>query len=484
MVRSDRCVAVFHQLCATEAARRIRCGELSALDYAEALLERCSALESLGAFIRLDADTIRADARAADLARGQGAVLGPLHGVAVTVKDNIDVAGLPTTAGAAGLRGNVAREDAEVVRALRRAGAVIFGKTNMHELAYGLTSNNAFFGPVRNPLAPTRIAGGSSGGAAAALAAGLAPLGLGTDTGGSVRQPAALCGVVGLRPTLGRYSASGVLPISHTRDTVGAMARTVEDVALLDAAITGCSVELEAIALPGLRLGVPREYFYDPLDADVRDVVERALRHLAAAGVELVQVEIPEVRGSNPRIGRPIFMAEAIGDIGGYLAGRSCRTTVEALFESLASPDVRRVFAQQLDPEERALRAAEYRDAIDRDRPALVAAYRRCFERHRVAALIFPTTPIAACLLGEDATVELAGQRMPTTAAYVRNTGPATIVGIPGLSVPAGRTPTGLPVGIELDGPWWSDRKLLAIGRAIEASLVSADRCGRGVDSA
>lgn len=465
-----------HLLSATEAARRIRCGELSALDYAEALLERCSALEGLGAFIRLDPDIIRAEARAADLTRERGAALGPLHGVPVTVKDNIDVSGVPSTAGTPGLRGNVAREDAGVVRALRRAGAVIFGKTNMHELAYGLTSNNAFFGPVRNPWSRAHIAGGSSGGAAAALAAGLAPLGLGTDTGGSVRQPAALCGVVGLRPTLGRYSASGVLPISHTRDTVGAMARTVEDVALLDAAIAGCSVELEAIALPGLRLGVPREYFYDPSDTDVRDAAERALRHLAAAGVELVEVGIPEVQGCNPRIGRPIFMAEAIADIGGYLAGRNRGTTLQALFESLASSDVRSVFAQQLDPGGCELRAAEYRAAIDRDRPALIAAYRRCFEKYRVAALIFPTTPIAARLIGEDETVELAGQRVPTTAAYVRNTGPATIVGIPGLSVPAGCTPAGLPVGIELDGPWRSDRELLAIGKTIEACLPPAER--------
>lgn len=459
-------------LSATETARRIRRGESSAIDHVDALLERCAALEDLGAFIRLDVDAIRADANAADAARSRGAALGPLHGVAVTVKDNIDVRGVPTTAGAPGLRANLAREDAQVVGALRRAGAIVFGKTNMHELAYGLTSNNAFFGPVRNPWSRTRIAGGSSGGAAAALAAGLAPLGLGTDTGGSVRQPAALCGIVGLRPTLGRYPGGGVLPISHTRDTVGAMARSVEDVALLDAVIAGCGFDLEAIALPGLRLGVPRDYFYDPLDDDVRDVAERALHRLGAAGVELVPVEIAEVQGCNRRIGRPIFMAEAIPDIGGYLAGRGCGATVEALFESLASPDVRAAFAEQLDPEARASRAAEYRNAIDRDRPALVAAYRRCFESHRVAALIFPTTPVAACLIGEDTTVELAGQRLPTTAAYVRNTGPATLVGIPGLSVPAGRTPTGLPVGMELDGPWWADRKLLAIGRAVEASLV------------
>lgn len=469
-----------HTLAASDAVRLIRSGEMSSLEYADALLARCRSFSRLGAFIDLDGASVRAQARAADRARAVGRWLGPLHGIPVAVKDNIDVAGAVTTAGTPGLLRNLASRDAEVVVALRRAGAIPFGKTNMHELAYGLTSDNAHFGCVRNPWRPERIAGGSSGGNAAALAAGLVPLALGTDTGGSVRQPASLCGIAGLRPSLGRYPRGGVVTISRTRDTVGPMGRTVADLALLDGAVTGCDGAPHPAALERLRLGIPRAYFWDSLDPDVREVLEAELDRLAGLGVEFVDADLPGIEGCNARIGRPIFMAEALEGIAAYLAGRPVPVAPEGVLNQVASADVRALVQEQRYPADKAALDAAYRMAVDCERPALINAYREYFARHRVAALVLPTCRLTASLVGENSLVSVCGNDEPVTAAYVHNTGPASLVGIPGLSLPAGLTKQGLPVGMELDGPSGTDRSLLAIGLAIESSRSRRRRKGIG----
>ena len=192
---------------------------------------------SLNAFIHLDPEQVRAAARAAD-AKGSAAG-GPLHGVPLALKDNLDTADMPTTGGTPGLKGHRPKRNADVVQKLFDAGAIAFGKANLHELAYGITNNNAGFGAARNPYDPTRIPGGSSGGVGTAVGARIVPGGIGSDTGGSVRVPAALCGIVGFRPTTGRWSQAGVVPISHTRDTPGPMTRSVADCALLDSVVTG-----------------------------------------------------------------------------------------------------------------------------------------------------------------------------------------------------------------------------------------------------
>src|SRR5213083_2384337 len=282
------------ELTATEALSAIAAGDLRAETYAAILLRRAQSLKNLNVLISQDPEQVLEAARAADQVRAHGHLLGPLHGLPLLIKDNINSAMLPTTAGTPSLIGNRPRANAHVLDALLRAGGIVFGKCNMHELAFGITSNNGAFGPVRNPYDPSKIPGGSSGGNAAGVAARFAPAGIGSDTGGSTRIPAALCGVVGFRPTVGRYPGTGtlagvreVVPIAHTRDTPGPIARSVADVALLDAVIMGQPLALRRASLHGLRLGVARRSFFADLDPGLEEVVDEALRRLQDSGVIL-----------------------------------------------------------------------------------------------------------------------------------------------------------------------------------------------------
>ena len=244
-------------------------------------------------------------ARSADQQRQRGERLGPLHGVPIALKDNFDTADFTTTAGTPALAAHRPTRNAAVVQRLLDAGALILGKANMQELAFGPTSNNAAFGPVRNPYDRSRIPGGSSGGTAALVAARLAPAGLGTDTGGSVRVPASLSGVVGFRPTTLRWPQDGIVPISHTRDTAAPIARCVADCALLDGIVTGGPTSLTPINLEGLRLGVPRGHFWDDLDAEVGSDPRRRMARLAAAGVVLVEGDMADVAALDAAAGFP-----------------------------------------------------------------------------------------------------------------------------------------------------------------------------------
>ena len=246
-----------------EAAETLRAGDLTAEALAEALLARCAAASMLNAFISLEPDRVRAAARRADQHRQRGEPLGPLHGVPLVLKDNIDTAEYPTTAGTPGLASHRPKHNAPIVQQLLDAGAVVLGKANLQELAYGPTNNNAAFGPARNPYDPTRIPGGSSGGTAAAVAARLAPAGLGTDTAGSVRVPGSLCGVTSFRPSTLRWSQAGIVPISHTRDTAGPVARSVADCVLLDGVVMGGTTELAPADLKGLRVGGAARLFLE-----------------------------------------------------------------------------------------------------------------------------------------------------------------------------------------------------------------------------
>src|SRR5437016_8424024 len=287
------------ELTATEALSAMAAGDLRAETYAAILLRRAHSLKNLNVLISQDPEQVLEAARAADKARAHGHLLGPLHGLPLLIKDNINSATLPTTAGTPSLIGNRPRANAHVLDALLRAGGILFGKANMHELAFGITSNNGAFGPVRNPYDPSKIPGGSSGGNAAGVAARFAPAGVGSDTGGSARIPAALCGIVGFRPTIRRYPGPGtlagvreVVPIAHTRDTPGPIARSVSDVALLDAVITGEARALRRADLRGLRLGVVRERFFAGLDPAVEEAVDEALRRLRDRGAVVVEFEL------------------------------------------------------------------------------------------------------------------------------------------------------------------------------------------------
>src|SRR5262245_2123989 len=326
--------------CASTQGRQIDVTQLGVADAAAMIrakqitsLELTQANRDLNAFITLDEEGALKAARHADTQLALNLAKGVLHGVPLVIKDNTHVAGLPNTAGTPALRDFVPREHAPTVKRLVDEGAVILGKTNMHELAFGISGyNEAFFTaqPIgtRNPYDRTRFAGGSSSGSGAAIAARLAPGGLGSDTGGSVRIPAGVTGGAGLRPTLGRYSQEAVTPIAHSRDTVGPMAQTVVDVALLDSVLVHGKIPSEA-SLTGVRLGVYRGYFFADLDADTKAVIDAALDKLRAAGVTIVEVEMPELKTLNDGASFPVALFEAYDDLRSYLEKYQVGKTVE-----------------------------------------------------------------------------------------------------------------------------------------------------------
>jgi len=472
------------QLSLTDAAILIREGLVKSADLTQAYIARADANPGLNAYITLDRDGALAAARRADAEVAARKALKPLHGVPLVVKDNTHVANLPNTAATPALRGFIPKENAPTVQKLVDAGAVILGKTNMHELAFGISGyNEAFFSGesigTRNPYDRTRIAGGSSSGTGAAIGGRLAAGGLGSDTGGSVRIPAALSGGAGLRPTIGRYSQEGVTPISHSRDTVGPMGQTVADVALLDAVITA-SRRPEPAPLSGVKLGVYRGYFFKDLDADTRAVTDASLEKLRRVGVTIVDVDMPDLQKTNDAASFPVALYEAYDDLKAYLAKYQTGLTVEQVAMAIASKDVKATYdglvvPRKLPAPNGVVDAAPAYAAAMRDaRPALLKIYADTFQRYGIDALIGPTTPAVAVTQGPEAS------SLPTFLLFIRNTDPGSNAGIPGLTIPAGLgSSTGLPVGISLDGPQGSDQRLLAIGLAIERVLGRTPPPGR-----
>jgi mandelamide amidase len=272
-----------------------------------------------------------------------------------------------------------------------------------------------------------------------------------------------------MRPTVGRYSAAGIVPISATRDTAGPMGRTVEDVALLDSVLTGAPLSLTPAVWRGVRLGVPRGYFYDALDADVARSTEAALRVLSKLGAQLVEADLPNIAELNGRVSFPVALFEVMRDLPRYLASSAPGISFDTLVASVASPDV--AWALQGQRGDQKVPESVYRAAMDIHRPALQAAYQTYFREHGVAAIVFPTTPLPARPIGQDTAVQLHGKEVSTFLTYIRNTDPASNAGLPGLSVPIGLTTDGLPVGLEFDGPAGSDRLLLELGAGLEKSL-------------
>jgi mandelamide amidase len=449
---------------------RLLAGRLSSVALTEELLAQAERTAGLGAFITL-APRAPDQAYAAD----HTVPTGPLHGVPVVVKDNIHVAGMPNTAGTAGLAEFVPDADATVVTRLRAAGAFVLGKTNLHELAFGATSANTAFGPVHNPADPTRFAGGSSGGTAAAIAAGAGVAGLGTDTGGSVRVPAALTGIAGLRPTTGRYPGAGITPLSSTRDTVGPMAATVRDLAALDAVLASDPATAEPPEPATVTLGVPTSYFTAPLAPETAATWEHCLEVLKRAGVELVPVDTRGFDTVERAIGFPITLHEAALQLPGYVAAATGSGMAD-FASRIASPDVRAIVQRSIvHGAPHAVPAAAYGHAL-RLRDELIATYRRIFATSGAAALVFPTTPLPAGRLDLDTSeVVLAGRRLPTFETYIRNTGPGSIAGLPGVTVPVHSGPGPLPHGLALDGPWGGDRRLLGLAMLVERLLTEPD---------
>ncbi len=459
------------ELSATEAVAMLRRGDLKAEDYAAALLARCDAGKHLNAFISVSPDEVKEAARAADRRRAAGGFLGPLHGLPIPIKDSVNTRDYPTTSGTAALRNFRPKDDAPVVRALRDAGCIVLGKTNLHELSFGWTSTNLTFGAVKNPYDPTRIPGGSSGGTAVAIATRMAPLGVAEDTAGSIRVPAAMCGIAGFRPSTFRYSPRGVMPLTSIFDTIGPHARTVADLALFDSVITGDFSRLRLVAPSGLRLGISRAHYFADLDPEVARLADEALKKLRDAGVALVEADVPDVTKLVTAANSPIILHEALPMIQRYLEEFETGVTWDQLFATVGE-NVKRPFAASALPGGQFRPSNEaYAQARDIHRPALRESFRDYFCKTGVAAIVYPTTLVPATPIGQDQEVEIGGKKVPFRVAMSRNIAPGSCAGIPGLVLPAGLTRGGLPVGIEFDGPAGSDRDLLALGQALEPIL-------------
>ncbi len=441
----------------TELVPRLQRKEVSPVELTRACLQRIEKLNSaLNAFITVTADSAMDDARRAESEIARGGWRGPLHGIPVALKDLIDTAGVRTTAASKVFESRVTEQDAEVVRRLRQAGAVILGKNNLHEFAYGGSSLVGFFGDVHNPRNAEHIAGGSSGGSAAAVAAGLCYAAIGTDTAGSIREPAALCGCAGLKPTYGRVSARGVIPLSWSLDHVGPIAASVGDAAIVLQAIAGydaldiCSANIPVSdyvsardeVTKTLRVGIPRAYFYDDLDDEVSAAVEQAI-----GTIRRMVAEVREVKLDVPT-DRVVQLAESYA----YHADNVARAP------ELYQPEtLRRIRLGEK------ISAAEYiqrRRELDEQR-------RRAHEIFAdVDLLVTPTTPISAPKIA-DLKKDPAALR-PAELILLRNTRPFNVWGLPAISVPCGATKAGLPIGLQIAGPQWREDLVLGLAAAYE----------------
>jgi aspartyl-tRNA(Asn)/glutamyl-tRNA(Gln) amidotransferase subunit A len=461
-------------------------GQLSAVDVVRACLDRIAAVNpALNAFNLVDAERAQSRAQAVDRRRAEGSTLGPLAGVPIALKDNMNVRGMRTTASSRILERFVPPYDATVVRHLENAGAIIVGKTNCDEFAMGSSTENSAFGPVRNPWALDRIPGGSSGGSAAAVASRCVPLALGSDTGGSIRQPAAFCGVVGLKPTYGRVSRYGLLAFASSLDQIGPFARTVADAALVLSALSGadpCDATTADESVPdftraltgdvkGVRVGVPRAFVSHGVDEDVREAFEGALDALRSAGATLVDVELPHAQYAIP-VYYLVCTAEASSNLArydgvkyGYRAPAAKHDSLKDMYSRSRDegfgPEVKRrimlgtyvLSAGYYDAFY--LKALQVRTLLRRD-------YDQAFERADVIAM--PTTPTPPFRLGEKT-----GDPLQMYLADVFTVS-ANLAGLPGISVPCGFSPDGLPIGFQLMGRMFDESTLLRVADAYEGS--------------
>lgn len=464
---------------ARQARARMAAGELSPAEYASALASQLPVARRLGALSGDDERWLTGEVDASAPGPASfGSSGGALAGVVVAIKDVFDVAGQVTAAGTAGLAGNRRAGTAGAVRALRSAGAVIGPRTALHELSFGVTGLNAYAGPCRLPADPDRIAGGSSGGSAVAVAVGLTPVALGADTGGSVRIPAAWCGVVGFRPTPGRYPGDGMVPVSPSRDTAGIMARSVSDVALVDAVLASSgplplsrpspSASRDPARLAGVRLGLA-DCFVGQLDPGVVAVFDRALDRLSDAGAELVPVAMADLVAAADRAGLTICLSEFLPALTSYLdAEERSPIALPEIREQVAGPDLRRTWRAC----ERAVtKPQEYASAVAA-REAARLAYEQVLAAAGVTALVHPTCPVPPPTI-EDCRAKLAAD--PPDDLYwviARNANFAGAVGLPAISLPAGAVAAQgsggpgtrcLPVGLELCGRRGDDDRLLRL---------------------
>ena len=455
----------------TEIAGLFRRRKLSPVELTELMLARIERVNPvLNAFITISADEARSQAKKAEVelsgvrARKAHGDRGLLHGIPISLKDNIFTEGIRTTAGSRILRDFVPDHDAVLVKRLKKAGAVILGKTNMHEFAYGVTTNNPHYGAAKNPWDRSRICGGSSGGSAAAVAAGLCYGSIGTDTGGSIRIPAALCGVVGLKTTLNAIDSAGVIPLSVSLDCVGPITRTATDgVIILQAMGAGGrnlsspeKIRKSSPPLAKIRLGLPREFFFDVISAEVQASFNAALESLRRLGAGIKDITIPLLKATETA-GNRIAWAEATHyhqQSGWFSArareyGEDVRTRLEAGTK---------------------VSATQYLEALDQQK-AFIAQLQSAMQDASVDALVVPTTPITAPLLDEE-TTRVEKIDYPTRALLLSLNRPANLAGVPAISMPCGLSMAGLPVGLQLIGAAHSEDKLLRIASSYESECT------------
>ena len=435
-------------------ARRLRAGETSSTQVVEDCLRRIDADNPrLNAFIQILAEDARRQAAEADRELANGVDRGPLHGVPVSVKDVFDIAGTVTTAASRVREGIVASRDALAVTRLRRAGAVIVGKTNLHEFAFGTTNEDSAFGPARNPLDDTRSPGGSSGGSAASIVAGMALATLGTDTGGSIRIPAAACGLVGLKPGYDELPADGVVPLSRTLDHVGPLTATVTDAwhmlhALRDRAP---AKPLSVTPVRSLRLGVPRQYFCDVLDDDVRCAFATALDTLRSEGATLAEVDVPHAS-----LIASIYLHIVFGDAAAYHAD-----ALDTMPDKY-TPNVRlRLEMARYVTAEDYVRALDGRRVLRREVDSSLSG---------IDALVLPTLPIVAPPIGV-VTVQIGERHEPVRNLMLRLTQLFNLTGHPAITLPCGASASGLPCGLQLVGVTGQTDNLLHLAAGVEQTL-------------
>jgi len=447
-----------------EAGVQLQRREISSRQLTDAYLERIERLNpAINAYVTVTTARARADADAADRELAAGRYRGPLHGIPIALKDLYDTAGIETAGGSKVLKGRIPGKDSTAARKLAEGGAVLLGKTNTHEFAWGTTTNNPHTGATHNPWNLDRIPGGSSGGSGAAIAARMAAGALGTDTGGSIRIPASLCGCVGLKPTWGRASKAGVLPMSWQFDHPGPICRTVEDAAIMLQAIAGYDPDdFATVPVPvpdyregieagvrGLRIGVPREQFFSLLDPEVRVAVEDAIGVLAGLGAEVADVDLGITR-------ERILSAWPLVNAEGQLHHQPYFGPNPEAY----SDELRAVLTTPL-PDALGLTQA-YRASYDTKE-----SLRRTFESLDV--LVTPTTLATASAIGEER-VEVEGHALNTGAAFAGNTMPFNIAGLPAISLPCGFDSSGLPIGLQVAGGPFQEALVLRAARAYEAA--------------
>ncbi|MET4578731.1 amidase family protein [Ottowia thiooxydans] len=460
--------AGYHSMSATQAIAAMRDGKMSSQEYVSALLARARALHQLNAFISLDDNKVLQAAINADKARSAGALGGALAGLPIAIKDSVNTSEYFTSNGTQALKSFQPAVDAPLASKLFNEGAICFGKTNMTELSFGWTSHNGAFGAVHNPHDPAKIPGGSSGGSAAAVAAGMVPIAVAADTLGSLRIPAAMCGIYGFRPTHGRYPGDGIFSLTDGKfDQAGALTRSVADLALFDSVQTGSAPATALTSLSGIRLGIA-PYYHSDLDPEIQNATEEAYRKLQEAGAVLVKVDLPSDMQSAFDVAATIMMYEALPSVSSFLRQQQTGVSFEQLLSQVA-PDMQDFLKHTALPPNRP--PEEIFLAMVAQRVKVREATTRYFQDHGLDAMVYPPISALPAPIGENSDAIICGKKVSFFQAYGRNTALGPVANLASLVVPITLSKEGLPIALEFSALPHQDPQLLALGFALERTI-------------